>query len=190
MTLTHTRVRRRSDRLSKQDWLAEAMAVLSKEGGARITIHRLCEGLSVTKGSFYAHFKGRDDFIAQLIDYWGKTLTQDVIDAVAEKQPAEDRLKALMQTIDKMKASKYDTPVRAWAAQDLLVAKGVQKVDRQRFKFVRSIFCDLGIEGEELDLRTRLFVTYHSAERGMHFPRSKLKAEEHIDRLYRFFTRP
>ena len=39
-------------RLSQRDWLERAMSVLAREGGARVTIDRLCQELGVTKGSF------------------------------------------------------------------------------------------------------------------------------------------
>ncbi len=52
-------------RFSRVDWLARAMDVLSREGGARLRINDLCQELGVTKGSFYAHFEDRADFVRQ-----------------------------------------------------------------------------------------------------------------------------
>ena len=57
-------------RFSRTDWLARAMDVLSRKGGARLRINDLCQELGVTKGSFYAHFEDRADFVRQFVAYW------------------------------------------------------------------------------------------------------------------------
>ena len=179
-------------RLSRTDWLARAMNVLSKEGGARLNINPLCQKLGVTKGSFYAHFESQADFVRQLIEFWDEAFTQSVINKIDELkgQPANERLLALMRLLRDKRLAKYDIAIRAWAAQDLAVAKGVKKVDRQRFNYLREIFCDLGFSGAELDVRTRLFVVYHSSDQGMRLPPSGLDADEEIKLRHSIFTNP
>ena len=60
--------------------------------------------------------------------------------------------------------TKYDLAIRGWAAHDPIAAKAVRLVYRMRLDFVRSIFSDIGFRGQELEMRTRLFVCYHSWE--------------------------
>ena len=179
-------------RLNRRDWLVLAMEVLSKEGAARINIDHLCRQLGVTKGSFYTHFSNRADFVDQLITYWAESLTQEIIDLAEAKAalPPKERLLVLMQLIHQKRAAGYDTAVRAWAAQDSDVAKGVRAVDRKRFDYVKQIFHDIGFSGAELDLRTRLFVVYHSSQLAMRLPRSGMSADEEIKQRHEFFTRP
>ena len=115
------------------------MDVLSKDGGARLNINPLCQQLGVTKGSFYAHFESQADFVRQLIGFWDEAFTQSVINKIDELkgQPANERLLALMRLLRDKRLAKYDIAIRAWAAQDLAVAKGVKKVDRQRCNYLR-----------------------------------------------------
>jgi hypothetical protein len=40
-------------RLSRKEWLKLALEEVAKEGGAKLRIDKLVEGLGVTKGSFY-----------------------------------------------------------------------------------------------------------------------------------------
>ena len=54
------------------------MEVLAKEGQAKLRVDALASQLGVTKGSFYWHFKNRDDLFAHLLDYWTHELTQVV----------------------------------------------------------------------------------------------------------------
>ena len=61
----------------------------------------------------------------------------------------------------------YDLAIRDWAAHDPAAAKAVQTVYRMRLDFIRSLFSELGFRGRELEMRTRLFVCYHSWEQTM-----------------------
>jgi AcrR family transcriptional regulator len=186
-----TTMTKQKRRLSQNDWLARAMDVLSREGAARLNIDSLCESLGVTKGSFYAHFEDRADFVAQLVAYWRDNITQNVIDAIddMEDATAADRLLALMQFLHQTRSARHDAAVRAWAAREPEVARAVQKVDKLRFDYLRQIFHDMGFRGAELDLRSRLFVVYHGMDQGMQLPASGLKADKEIKLRHAFFTR-
>ena len=65
-------------RLNRKEWLAQAITVLSQDGQARLRIDRLCEQLGVTKGSFYAHFRNRADFVEKILKYWSEEFTKSV----------------------------------------------------------------------------------------------------------------
>ena len=184
-------VRLKKKRLTQTDWLTLAMEVLSKEGEAKLTIDKLCLRLGVTKGSFYAHFEDRAEFVRQFVAHWAEYYTQTVIAEINEMgdASAETRLLVLMQLLQRKRFARYDIVIRSWAAHDPVVAEGVEHVDRLRFEYLRQIFHDMGFRGAELDLRTRLFVVYYSSEEGMRLPRSGLKAEREIKLRHAFFTR-
>lgn len=182
---------KRKKRLSRHDWLSLSIDVLSQEGGAKLNIDHVCHELGVTKGSFYAHFKNRSDFIEKFVIYWAETYTQSVIDGMNEfeNSTAEMRLLALMRFLHRNRSGRYDFAIRAWAAQEPLVAKAVRKVDGQRFKYIGQIFHEMGFRGAELDLRTRTFVVFHSAVGSIRLPSSQTKADKEIRLLHAFFTR-
>ncbi len=180
----------RKSRLSRQDWLSLAMEVLARKGGARINIDYLCDALGVTKGSFYGHFGGRADFVDQLIEYWDKQFTQVVVQHLQTRRAKtpEDRLLVLMKFIAKHRLARYDDAVRSWAAQDENVAKPVSRVYRKRFRIVRSLFQDMGFHGTELNMRTRMFVIYHSSDQTAVYPVGDSASE--LASRHAFFTQP
>ena len=55
----------------------------------------------------------------------------------------------------------------AWAKVDPLVDKIVKRVMKMRLDYTRSIFEELGFSGDELEMRTRLFLCYHAWEEVM-----------------------
>lgn len=57
-------------RYNRDAWLATAIEVLSKDGQAKLRTEHIAKALGVTRGSFYHHFKNREEFVFALVDFW------------------------------------------------------------------------------------------------------------------------
>jgi AcrR family transcriptional regulator len=153
-------------RLSREEWLARALEVLGKKGASELTVESLAQKLGVTKGSFYWHFKNRDNFFRQLIEYWDINFTQTVIAEISGLNvPPEERLLELMRLVLSKRLDRLEMPVRAWAQQNPALAPLVRRVDRHRISFVRSLFLEMGFDEDEAEMRTRIFLTYMITQR-------------------------
>ena len=155
-------------RLSRDEWLEAALDALAEQGPGVLTIDKLCGHLGVSRGSFYWHFRDRNDFIESLVSFWDTRLT----DAMASLSGAFvggplEKLEFLTEMLTSTNAGRYDIPIRAWAAKNELAAKAVQKTDQTRYTYVRSLFEELGFTGEDLEMRTRTYVVFYSLERGI-----------------------
>lgn len=189
--MTHRDTAKKSvQRFNREDWLALALETLSKQGKSRLTIDRLVADLGVTKGSFYWHFDSRADFIQKLLEYWAKKFTYEVVDEInAIEGGAGERLYGLMELLTRNDASHYDIAVRAWAAQEPAVAIVVRRVDMTRLGYVKSLFRELGFEGDELTVRSRAFLYWSSFELGLFAPLSRQESLSMLEQRYAFFTR-
>ena len=180
-----------SKRLNREQWLSRALEILSREGKSKLRIDPLTKSLGVTKGSFYWHFKNRADFVKSLAEYWAKFSTSQVIEEINRSQgSASHRLLKLMDFLCRKDFGKYEVSMRAWAAQEPEVAQIVKKVDKQRFIFVHSLFVELGFKGQELEMRTRTFVVFHSLELGSFARGSKKERLQLVKLRHAFFTKP
>jgi AcrR family transcriptional regulator len=177
-------------RLSRNSWLALALDVLAEEGRAKIEIEYLAKRLGVTKGSFYSHFADRRDFVASVAFYWADSLTATVLDNLSQtEEKGAKRLLLLMQAIKDHKLEKYDVVMRAWALDEPLVAVQVENVDKVRFEYIKSVFTEMGFTGDELEIRSMIFLVYHSlsiAMQGSFFEKNRFKHEK---LRHQFFTR-
>lgn len=189
MSLRNT-AKKSVQRFNREDWLALALETLSKQGNSRLTIDRLVADLGVTKGSFYWHFENRADFIQKLLEYWAKKFTYNVVDQInAIEGGAEERMYGLMELLTRSDASRYDIAVRAWAAQEPTVATVVRRVDMVRLGYIKSLFLELGFEGDELTIRSRAFLYWSSFELGLFAPMSKQENIRMLEKRYAFFVR-
>ena len=180
---------KKKKRFSREEWLRCAADIVAKEGGAHTTIDNLCARLGVTKGSFYAHFADRKDFVRQFVQQWSKASTQSVISEIDKLQdePAEARLLALMRHLRGLKTKRVEVALRAWAENDSVVAEGVRLTDEKRYDYVRQIFREMGFRGADLEVRTRIFVLYNSGAMVTGLPRSRMSAEDDVKHQHAFF---
>ena len=164
----------RKQPVSKAEWLARALEVLAAEGVQGVRVERLARDLGIAKAGFYWHFRDRRDLMQSMLDYWTHEFTVVVTGdpRLIEGDPKKRLYETMVMILDHDLA-KYDLGIRDWAAHDPDAAKAVQAVYRMRLEFVRRIFSDLGFRGQQLEMRTRLFVCYHSWEQVMYEDLSK-----------------
>jgi len=152
---------RPTPKLARDDWLEVALAAMLARGVTGVRVERLARALGVTKGSFYWHFKDRQDLLAQLLAYWCEELSQSV-EREAERLSGspEDRLLGLLDAIIRRNLNRYDRAVRAWATFDPIVAAAVRRVDEERLDCVRNLFLEMGFSKAEAELRSRFSYYY------------------------------
>lgn len=183
-------MQKRKKRVSKQDWLEKGLEVLEREGASGVHVECMARELGVAKSGFYWHFQDRADLLRQMLDYWAHEYTE-----VATENPEllraspEERLRLTMHMILEHDLGGLDTSMRAWAERDPEVARVVRKVYDMRSEFIGGAFAELGFTGEDLEMRTRLFVVYHSWERTTFWKDSKKKLRSLIDRRLKLLLR-
>lgn len=176
--------------ISKAEWLEAGLLALSEAGVAALTVEGLAKSLGIAKAGFYWHFKNRDDLLQQLLDYWTHELTQVVTSnpEVLALKP-ENRLVRTSQMIIDYDLTRYEIPIRQWALQDAKAARAVKKVNQIRLDFIRHTFSELGFKGDDLEMRTMLFVCYVSWESPMFKEISRKRRRELIPKRIDFLTR-
>ncbi|MBW2425518.1 MAG: hypothetical protein JRG86_14800 [Deltaproteobacteria bacterium] len=86
--------------------------------------------------------------------------------------------------------SAYELAIRQWALHDALAARTVRRVNRRRLDFVGAAFAELGFEGDDLEVRTRLVVVDQSFV-GPMFPKvSRKRRRELIEERIALLTAP
>lgn len=125
-------------RFSKCDWLELGLKTLAKQGASSIRIDTLCALAGRTKGSFYHHFKTRDDFVSALLCHWEDTLTQNIIDQTNQESGAVERLMMLSKITTNLDGG-VERELRRWAGTDTVVEAAINAVDKRRVDYVASL---------------------------------------------------
>lgn len=177
-------------RLSRDEWLTQALDILAREGQAKLRIDTICAALGVTKGSFYWHFKDRDDFVHGIVQFWSDRFTDPVMERVTSMGgTARERIKTLMRVVSEGRFARYDVSIRAWAAQDPdLLSAIVKDVDKRRLAFVGNLFAEMGFEGSEAEMRARALIAYVSYEESVLAKSGKKARSALLDRFCELIT--
>jgi AcrR family transcriptional regulator len=151
-------------KLGKQDWIKAGLAVLAESGVEAVRVEPLAKRMSVTKGSFYWHFKNRNELLDAILAEWVQIDTNSIIERV--NQIEADAKTKLLQLFELAIADDGLTPgladgslenaIRAWATNDPKVAVILAQVDRQRLNYTQNLFLEMGFSEVEALVRARL----------------------------------
>jgi AcrR family transcriptional regulator len=177
-------------RTSKAEWLEKALEVLEAEGVNAVKIDQLARLLETSRSGFYWHFKDRQDLLNNLLEYWKHEYTEVVIGSGGHPVglPPGERLLQVMKMIEHYDLDRFEVPLRAWADHDLKAAEVVSEVYAMRFKFVKSIFSEMGFKGADLDMRVRLWLCYAVNGKAMYGKASRKKQNEMLKLCHTILT--
>ncbi len=149
--------------LLREDWITAATEVLVDRGIDAVRVDVLARELAVTRGSFYWHFKEREELLQAVLQAWRDAATEQVIHRFEGRQ-AEPR--ALIGELISLpfrgraaeRAARVELAIRAWARRDALARQAVDEVDARRIGYIAQCFSALGFPIGEA--RARAFVLY------------------------------
>ncbi len=147
------------NRLDRQDWIDAAFKILVSHGEEQVRILKLADTLGVTRGSFYWHFKDRQDLLRELLGYWAAKNTQGIVDQAGK--PAPSITGAILNvfwlwTQDDLFDPRLDFAVREWARRSADVHKVVDEADRCRVAALTAMYERHGYCGQDAFIRARV----------------------------------
>lgn len=148
----------KQDRLSRDDWITEALSLLVESGIETVQITVLARRLGVTRGSFYWHFESRDALLAALIAHWQTQNTNVMLETVADAQSLDEGVLALFSVwLDHKRFDpRLDQAVRDWSRNDAALRDTVRAEDASRIQAIAAFFERFGYEPTEAFIRARV----------------------------------
>ncbi len=151
------RTERHQSSLDRSDYFAAGMDLLAGEGVGALTIARLCTALGVTKGSFYHHFRGIEDYRTQLLAHWANQLERQVVLSARMITDPVQRIEVL-STLGLQLQHEAEVAIRAWSRTDADAGRVREKVDAARERVVTDAYIELGVAPEVAELLGRIAV--------------------------------
>lgn len=147
--------------LNRDDWVDAALKLLTDKGVDKVSIAALSRDLSVTKGSFYYHFKDRNDLLQAMLSRWQKTGTEKAIEAV--ERVGGDAIRRLRHMADITYRGfgaqlRLEFAIRDWGRKDDHVQSAIRQVDKRRMEYLRSLFTE--IHGDPKIGETKAWLLY------------------------------
>lgn len=148
-------------RLGADDWVETGLKLLASGDVDDVRVEVIARELKVTKGSFYWHFKNRQELLERLLDHWTDWATIQITRwARSEGVTPRERLERLLSLPARSRPDKrgadIELAIRSWARHDDLAEQTVRKVDLLRADFFRELLAGLGVNGDELSRRVAI----------------------------------
>jgi AcrR family transcriptional regulator len=129
--------------LGKHDWLKAARMALLKGGVEAVRVEKLARSLRVTKGSFYWHFKDRDELLDLLLREWEGEMAE-IIPRLGRRSVRETLLTLVRILVERARLSEEgdvpsDAAIFAWATVSPEVARRVNRSEQERIKLLMRI---------------------------------------------------
>ena len=140
--------------LTRGDWIVAATDMLVDQGIDAVRIDVLAKRMSMTRGSFYWHFKSREDLLRSVLQAWRERSTEGLTRRLesASTDPREqlrDLLSLPFRGRAAARAARIELAIRAWARRDALARQFVDESDASRIAYAAQIFSSLGFSAGE-----------------------------------------
>lgn len=170
--------------LTPEAWIDAATAVLVDQGIDHVRVDVLAGQLKVTRGSFYWHFRDREDLLRRVLQAWRERATEQLT-ARLERAGADHPSAQLRDVISlpfrgrsAARAARIELAIRAWARRDEMARQAVDEADASRIAYHEQIFAALGFAAAEARCRAFLLYSYEVAESLLHRQGSSAQREE------------
>lgn len=143
-------------KLGRQDWIDLGLKVLAESGVEAVRVEPLAKLLDVTKGSFYWHFKNRDELLEAILHDWVSRETDSIIEKVeVAGGDASAKLLHLFE-LAIQDDGRVENAIRAWAVNDSKAAAVLNQVDQRRLGYTKDLFLEVGFTPFEAMVRARM----------------------------------
>jgi AcrR family transcriptional regulator len=149
--------------LTPDTWIEAATEVLVDQGIDHVRVDVLAGELGVTRGSFYWHFRDREDLLRRVLQAWHDQATEQL---TRRLERARDDARAQLADVISLpfrgraaaRAARIELAIRAWARRDAMARRAVDEADASRIACIAQIFSSLGFA--PLEARSRAFLLY------------------------------
>lgn len=132
----------RTAQLTRADWLKTALDLFKTEGIEAVRVTRMAQARGVTRGSFYWHFKRREDLQNALVSYWRQKNVQSVLTALDDAQSLDDGILSLFSAWldpDRFEPG-LDMAMRDWARRSESASQAVNEADEQCMNAIAQFY--------------------------------------------------
>ncbi|MEM7462130.1 MAG: TetR/AcrR family transcriptional regulator [Pseudomonadota bacterium] len=174
-------------KVTRQDWLDAAMAVLIRDGASQVKIMPLGEHLGVSRSSFYWYFKNRQDLLNALLEHWEKSNTAALVRHC--EMPASGITEAICNIFrcfinPELFNSHMDFAIRDWARRNGTVRRIFELSEKKRLDAIEALFKRHGYPASEALTRARTLyymqIGYYAADLQESFEQRNALTEDYV----------
>lgn len=181
--------------LTPESWIEAATRVLVDQGIDHVRVDVLAGQLGVTRGSFYWHFRDREDLLRRVLQAWRESATEQLTRRLeSASNDAREQLRDVISLPFRgraaARAARIELAIRAWARRDEMARQAVDEADASRIGYHAQVFSALGFPINEARVRAFLLYSYEVAESLLHRQGTPAQRQERSAFVERLMLQP
>lgn len=181
--------------LTPESWTEAATGLLVDQGIDSVRVDVLARRMGVTRGSFYWHFRDREDLLRSVLQAWRSRATEQVTQRFEQ---AHTDPHVLLHELCSLpfrgkaaeRAARIELAIRAWARRDGMARQAVDEADASRVAYIAQVFSSLGFGIQEARSRAFLLYGYEVAESILREQGSATQKAQRRDLMERLLLMP
>ena len=135
--------------LTKTDWIDAGWVLMANKGVAAVKIEVLARQLDVSKGSFYWHFKNRQELLEGILQRWENETLWLIEESQKAATPKERMIELFALAGELSNQPDPETAIFIWANQEPAVQKRVRIIEAKRVNYLNQLLQDYGFDEAE-----------------------------------------
>ncbi len=158
MSIHYCMEKESASKLGRQDWLNIGIQALIEKGIEAVRVEPLAKLLNVTRGSFYWHFKNRDDLLEEILNEWEARNTKNIIEQIEGLNSSPNAKLLTLLEIAAKDDNLLEKAIRVWSVNDARAVGAITRIDQQRLDYLQNLFVQLGFS--QIDSKVRAQIAY------------------------------
>ncbi|MEJ2534700.1 MAG: TetR/AcrR family transcriptional regulator [Gammaproteobacteria bacterium] len=146
----------RRSTLSAADWEQQALEVIAEQGVSALAVEPLARRMGITKGSFYWHFKSREELLEQALQGWEQHDARNLAASLNAIDDPRERLIVFFRSVSRERLTHNVYSALCAAADHPQVEPVLERVARRRMAQLARAFSEIGLAATQADHRARL----------------------------------
>ena len=132
---------------ASEDWIKKGIELFAQGGVDALNVEKMAKILNCTKGSFYHHFKSREDYISRIIEYYTKT-RKNMLESMGSfyNSPIEKLSRVLVGVFKNPRGLDFEFQLRNFAETNEKAKISLNNLERERLTYVSVLLEDCGVE--------------------------------------------
>lgn len=144
-------------RLTREDWVTVARKALVASGIDDVKVDVLARRMKVTRGSFYWHFKDRQELLDAVLEDWATRNRSEIAATRAREESGAGAMEMFFIWLgEDPNFPSFDIAIRVWARKSRRVAELVREIDDAWVALLQRMFEQGGMTAPESFVRARI----------------------------------
>jgi len=146
---------------TKEQWTKLGYQLFAEMGVRGLNVEKMSNKLKCNRSSFYWHFKTKEDFIDEVINFWIATETDQVIFEVEKCNNAKEKLDKFFEIAFKNEPYlEFAFFLKRYAKKNKKIQLIVDEIDKRRLGFTAQLLKNVGYTKRESEIKANIFFKY------------------------------